>query len=102
MRRGATSSPAHGLCEMAAKIDSQAWALRSPHGAFLSRWLAARRGLRRFEGESAIYYFLHTRHLDTTPAMPSLAMLAGKKKVGMPSMRSGWDDGRHGRRFPLY
>jgi hypothetical protein len=79
--------------EMAARIDSQTWALRSPNGAFLSRWLAAKRGLRRFEGESAIYYFLYARHLDTAATTPPLAMLAGDKKGGNVLMRSGWDDG---------
>ncbi len=79
--------------EMAAKIDAQTWALRSPHGAYLSQWLAAKRVLKRWESETAMFYFLYTRHLDVPPATPPLAMFAGTKQGGNVLMRSGWDDG---------
>lgn len=78
--------------EMAAKIDAQTWALRSPHGAFLSQWLAAKRGLRRWEGETALFHFLYSRHLDIAPAPPPLSMLAGNQQGGCALMRSRWDD----------
>jgi hypothetical protein len=79
--------------EMAASIDAQAWALRSPRGTFLSRWLAGKRGLRRYEGDTAMFHFLYSRHLEATPAPPPLAMLAGNKQGGSLLMRSGWDEG---------
>jgi hypothetical protein len=78
--------------EMAAKIDMQTWALRSPRGAYLSRWLASQRGLRRYEGETAIFHFLYSRHLETTPSPPPLSMLSGNKQGGNVLMRSGWDE----------
>ncbi|MGA2035678.1 MAG: hypothetical protein ABSG68_25805, partial [Thermoguttaceae bacterium] len=56
--------------EMAGRIDALTWALRSPHGAYLSHWLAEKRGLERFHGETAIYYFLYTRNLAVKPAAP--------------------------------
>jgi hypothetical protein len=79
--------------EMAGRIDTLAWALRSPHGAYLSRWLAHERGLDRFLGETAIFYFLYTRNLAVEPATPPLAVLAGGGQHRAPSR----SDGRHGR-----
>jgi hypothetical protein len=89
---GANGGTTH---EMAAKIDALTWALRSPSGAFLSRWLAEKRGLDRFHGDTAIFYFLYTRHLDVKPATPPLAVLAvlaGGKQGGHALMRSDWSD----------
>jgi len=99
--------------EMAGRIDTLTWALRSPHGAYLSRWLARQRGLDRFLGETAIFYFLYTRNLAVEPATPPLSVLAGTVpifgpgKVGLSLsksaagtnhgghviMRSDWSDG---------
>ncbi len=79
--------------EMAGRIDALTWALQSPHGAYLSRWLAEKRGLDRFYDESAIFYFLYTRNLAVKPVVPPLAMLAGGKQGGHVIMRSDWSDG---------
>ena len=78
--------------EMASKIDRQVWALHSPHGAFLSQWLASKRGLKRYEGDTAIFYFLYGRKLGVAPAPPPLAYLAGNKQGGCALMRSSWED----------
>jgi len=88
------SGPNGGVThEMAGAIDGLTWALKSPHGAFFSRRLAQRRGLRRFYGPTAIYYMLYTRHLQTRPAEPPLSFLAGGKQSGHVIARSSWDDG---------
>ena len=79
--------------EMAGRIDALTWALQSPHGAYLSHWLAEKRGPERFYGETAIYYFLYTRNLTVKPAVPPLAMLAGGRQGGHAIMRSDWSDG---------
>jgi hypothetical protein len=79
--------------EMAGRIDTLTWALKSPHGAFLGRWLAERRGLDRFFGDTAIFYFLYTRNLAVQPAEPPLAVLAGNQQGGHVLMRSDWGDG---------
>ena len=79
--------------EMAGRIDALTWALQSPHGAYLSGWLAEKRGLDRFYDESAIFYFLYTRNLAVKPVVPPLAMLAGGKQGGHVIMRSDWSDG---------
>jgi hypothetical protein len=78
--------------EMADKIDTLTWALRSPTGAFLSRWLNEKRGLQRFYGETAIFYFLYTRHLAVEPVPPPLAVLAGGNQGGHVLMQSDWGD----------
>ena len=81
-------------CEMASIIDATTWALKSPAGAHVSKWLAEKRGLKRFYGETAVGYFLYSRHLNTPPASPKfLAVLAGGTMGGHAVMRSGWDDG---------
>jgi hypothetical protein len=79
--------------EMAGRIDALTWALQSPSGAYLSHWLAEKRGLDRFHGETAIFYFLYTRNLDVKPAAPPLAVLAGAAQGGHLLMRSDWSDG---------
>ncbi len=79
--------------EMAGTIDAVTWALGSPHGVWFSRWLQAKRGLARFYGETAIFYMLYTRHLETEPAEPPLSFLAGNERSGHFIARSGWDDG---------
>ena len=80
--------------EMAGTIDAAAWAMGSPAGAHFSAWLAEKRGLSRFYGESAIGYLLYTRNLKVKPAAPSfLAMHVGGAHSGQVVMRSGWDEG---------
>ena len=80
--------------DMAGIIDALTWATQSSHGAWFSRWLAEKRGLRRFRGETAIFYFLYTRQMKTPPAAPSLlSFLAGNNLSGHFIARSGWDDG---------
>ena len=47
--------------EMAGRIDALTWARKSPHGAYLSRWLAEKRGLDRFYDESGDLLLSSTR-----------------------------------------
>lgn len=79
--------------EMAGIIDGATWALKSPSGAYFSRWLAGKRGLDRFHGETALFYLLYTRQLTTEPAIPPLSFLAGQRHGGHFIARSAWDDG---------
>jgi hypothetical protein len=76
--------------EMAGRIDTLTWALKSPHGAYLSRWLAERRGLDRFLGETAIFYFLYTRNLAVEPATPPLSVLAGTVPIFAGTAAQTW------------
>ena len=87
------SGPNGGVThEMAGTIDAMTWGLGSPHGAYFGRWLADRRGLSRFYGETAIFYMLYTRSLATAPAVPPLGFLAGNRQGGHFIARSSWDD----------
>lgn len=79
--------------EMAGIIDALVWATRSPQGMYFSQWLAKKRGARRFHADTAIFYFLYTRHLKAAPAEPPLSFLAGNARSGHFIARSGWDDG---------
>ncbi len=79
--------------EMAGAIDGLAWALRSPHGVQFSRWIAEKRGLGRFYGETAIFYMLYARRLEAEPAWPRLSFLAGNRQSGHFIARSGWGPG---------
>lgn len=80
--------------EMAGVMDAMAWALKSSYGVHFSRWLADKRGLGRFWGETSLFYMLYTRNLETEPAEPPLSYLAGGGKQGGHFVaRSGWDDG---------
>ena len=88
------SGPNGGVTsDMAGIVDALTWALDLPHGAHFSRWLSAKRGLKRFRGDTAIFYMLYTRHLKTTPAEPPLSFLAGNEQSGHFIARSQWDDG---------
>ncbi len=78
--------------DMAGMVDALTWATGSSHGAYFSDWLAKKRGLGRFRGETAVYYFLYTRHLRTAPEAPPLSFLAGNARSGHFVARSGWDD----------
>ena len=78
--------------EMAGVIDAATWALHSPHGAWFSRWLAGKRGLQRFYGETPIFWMLYTPHLKAQPAVPPLSFLAGNRQSGHFIARSAWDD----------
>ncbi len=78
--------------EIAGVADALTWALKSPHGAHFSRWLAAKRGLRRYHQIYGVLYFLYTRHLRTGSAEPPLAMFAGREHGGQAMMRSSWKD----------
>ncbi len=88
------SGPNGGVTyEMAGTIDALTWAFDSPHGAHFARRIAEKRGLRRFYGETAIFYMLYTRRLDVQPAEPPLSFLAGGRESGHFIARSSWDDG---------
>ena len=78
--------------EMAGNIDAMAWALKSPAAARLSRYVAAKRGAARFYGDTAVLYFLYTRHVTAKPADPPLAYLAGGRGGGQFYARSDWTD----------
>lgn len=73
--------------------DALAWALKSPHGVYFSRWLAEKRGLERFYRETPVFYMIYTRNLETEPAEPPLSFLAGGEQSGHFIAHSGWDDG---------
>jgi len=88
------SGPNGGVThEMAGAIDAATRALSSPHGAYFSRWLAGQRGTARFHAETAVFYMLYTRQLQTRPATPPLSFLGGNQRGGHFIARSGWDDG---------
>lgn len=89
MQQGPDGGVTH---EIAGVADAATWALKSPRGAYFSKWLAGKRGILRFHEETAILYFLYTRHLKTEPAEPPLAMFAGREHSGQAMMRSSWKD----------
>lgn len=78
--------------EMAGLMDAATWATRSGSGAFLSQRLATQRGLRRFDGDTPIYYFLYTRRLQVQATPPPLSFLAGNEHGGHFIARSSWED----------
>lgn len=96
-KMGATESaagPDGGVThEMAGVLAGLTWALKSETGAWFDNWLAKKRGLSRYYGETGVFYFLYGRQLTTVPAMPPLAFLAGNRQGGHALARSGWDDG---------
>jgi len=79
--------------EMACVIDAATWALRSGEGAWLSRKVAAKRGLRRFYGDTAVFYMLYTPRLGAEPTEPPRSFFAGADHAGHVIARSGWGDG---------
>ena len=84
------SGPNGGVTyEMAGTMEALTWATHSPHGACFSAWLAQKRGLKRFHGDTAIYYFLYKHQVP--PAVPPLSFLAGNHQSGHFIARSGWD-----------
>ncbi len=89
MQQGPNGGVTH---EIAGVTDAAIWALGSKQGAYFSRWLAEKRGMRRFYGETPIFYYLYSRHLKTEPAEPPLAMMVGGKFGGQAMMRSSWKD----------
>jgi hypothetical protein len=78
--------------EMAGIVDAATWALRSPHGAYFSDWIARKRGLARYHGATAIYFLLYGQRLRVEPATPPLGFRAGAGHGGHFVARSGWDD----------
>jgi hypothetical protein len=76
--------------EMAGMIAAATWLLDSPSGAHLGRWLAAKRGPKRYYGETGIFYFLYARSVKTRPAEPPLAALSGDGNGGHAFARSSW------------
>jgi len=90
MQRGPNGGVTH---EMAGTLDAMTWALRSPRGAWLGRWLAKKRGPARFWGVTGVFYFLYSRNLGVAPKKPPLAIMVGAKHGGHFLARSGWGDG---------
>jgi Heparinase II/III-like protein len=79
--------------EIAGIADAATWMLKSKQGMHFNKWLAGKRNVKkRFLDETAILYFLYTRHLKTESAPPPLAMLAGGKHSAQVMMRSSWKD----------
>jgi len=79
--------------EMACNVDMLTWATKSATGAYLSKWLAGKRGDKRFYGETAMFYFLYTRTGESKPATPRASHLSGGKHGGHFIAREKWDDG---------
>ncbi len=87
------SGPDGGVThEWAGLADAATWATKNPHGAFFRDWLAEKRGMNRFHGETVMLYFLYTRHITIAPKEPPLAMLAGREHSAQALMRSSWKD----------
>ncbi|MFH1069116.1 MAG: heparinase II/III family protein [Candidatus Glassbacteria bacterium] len=78
--------------QYAGLMDAVTWLVKSPEGAWMSRWLAEKRGLERFRGWTQVFYLIYTRNLGLQPAQPALSFLAGNKQAGHFMARSGWDD----------
>ena len=78
--------------QYAGLMDAGAWLLDSPEGAWMSRWLAEKRGLDRFYGSTPVFYMIYTRNLTTQPAPPALSFLAGNSQAGHFMARSAWTD----------
>ncbi|MHC4915297.1 MAG: hypothetical protein ACYTGB_07375, partial [Planctomycetota bacterium] len=87
------SGPDGGVThEWAGLADAVTWATKNPQGAFFRDWLAEKRGMNRFHGETGKLYFLYTRHITAQPKVPPLAMLAGREHSAQAMMRSSWKD----------
>ncbi len=82
--------------EMAGIIDAATWALQSPQGRRFGQWIADKRGLSRFHGETAIFYMLYTRQLPSRigekAETPPLSYLAGNRQSGHFIARGSWAD----------
>jgi hypothetical protein len=92
--KGITAGPDGGVThEMAGVLSGLTWALNSGQGVWFDNWIAAKRGLRRFYGETGIFYFLYARSFTTPPVEPPLAFFAGSRQGGEIVTRSGWGDG---------
>jgi hypothetical protein len=90
---GKATGPDGGVThEMAGVLCGTSWLLSSPEGAWFDRWIAGKRGLRRFYGETAVFYFIYARNLRAEPKQPPLAVFAGGPGGGHVVARSGWDD----------
>jgi hypothetical protein len=85
--------------EMAGAIDAATWATGSADGRWFGRWLADKRGLQRYRGETAVFHPLYARRTSAAAggAMPkppqALSFLAGGPQGGQFTARSGWGDG---------
>ena len=80
--------------EMAGLLNMATWVLNLKEGAYFDQWLAEKRGLGRFYGETAIYYMLYNRNIDLEPETPTISFLAGGGGQGGHFIaRSAWDDG---------
>ena len=91
---GGVTGPDGGVThEMAGVLCGVSWLLDSRSGAWFDRWVAAKRGPKRFYGETAVFYFLYARDLKAEPAEPPLAVFAGSQGGGHVITRSGWNDG---------
>ena len=82
-REGAAKSSAQPG-DMAGVIDACTWALQSGHGLKFGQWLAAKQGLRRFRGETAIFYMLYTRRLQERKANGAGPAARPPSRTGTP------------------
>lgn len=79
--------------DMAGIIEALTWATQSEQGAYLNDWVADQCGLRRFRGDTAIFYFLYARQPKPAPVIPPLSFLAGNPASGHFIVRSSWEKG---------
>ena len=78
--------------QFAGLMDGMTWLLDSPQGAWMSRRLEKKRGLKRFYGWTPVYYMIYTRNLQVEPREPELSYLSGNSQAGHFMARSSWED----------
>ena len=78
--------------QFAGLMDGVTWWLKSPQGAWMSRLLEKKRGLKRFYGWTPVFYMIYTRNLQIAPRQPELSYLSGNGQAGHFVARSSWDD----------
>jgi len=78
--------------QFAGLMDGVTWLLKSPQGAWMSRWLEEKRGQERFYGWTPVFYMIYTRNMQIEPRQPELSYLSGNGQAGHFVARSSWDD----------
>ncbi|MFT5367822.1 MAG: hypothetical protein ACI8V2_002783 [Candidatus Latescibacterota bacterium] len=78
--------------QYAGLMDGVTWLLQSSQGAWMSQWLAEKRGIKRFYKWTAIFYMIYTRNIPQETQEPNLSYLSGNKQAGHFMARSSWED----------
>jgi hypothetical protein len=78
--------------QYAGLMDGVTWLLQSAQGSWMSKWLAQKRGVKRFYKWTAVFAMLYTRNITTEPREPDLSYLSGNKQAGHFMARSSWKD----------